>query len=701
MNIDPCPSLEDLELFTENSSSSDISAHVSGCDACKESLAMIQTNHALLREFVAMDIQSIPSQSPPEIEGFIISNEIHRGGQGVVYLAEQLTTKRVVAVKVPIGGTTPSQKQHWRFEREVELAASLRHPGIVTVHEGGLCIDGRPYLAMEHVVGEPINLYFAHCSEDTRQRTAISKRIETFIRVCDAVSAAHQQGVLHRDLKPANILVDVNGMPRVLDFGIASAFGHNNAPSHEVTESGFVGTLAYAAPEQMSQHNTEIDTRADVYALGLTLYEVLTERRARLAREDIEASIEHFCTWIPDPPSIISAACNYEIDAIVLKALSIDPAHRYQSVADLSADLKLYLNGNPIGAMQGNTWYMTKKTVQRRALPIVLVSATVVSLVLISISMSYLYRRASRDAERARIETSESQAIRIFLEDTLASVTPRSPGQDTLVKDVLEEAVHWIGIALSDQPEAAASIHLTIGNSYRSLGLFLKAEEQILLAHGIHKDLFGINSLEYASSLNVLALLRADQEFFDESLDLFGVVLTTRKEILGERASAVATSHMNLARVQRAIGSHVEAEKSLYSCRDIRVELVGKIHADVAMCDYELAYTLLAQGNESEATRLHRLALQTRSSMLPDDHPDIIRSLTALGVLLADTGSSDEAIETLKRAWNKSQSGSASVNLLRLTIADRLYLIYESRNMQSDMNTWDSRAQRIRGAQKE
>jgi len=540
---------------------------------------------------------------------------------------------------------------------------------------------------MEYVEGVPIDKYYSLLAETDQQRS-IRKKVKTFIEVCEAVGVAHQQGILHRDLKPANILIDSDGSPRVLDFGIASVFGRDVGNPNTTPKNEFVGTLAYAAPEQLGGAIADIDTRADVYALGLTLYEILTGVQARATATNIGDLVERLKVWLPDRPSQHCQQCDYEIDAITSKALAIDPNKRYQAVAALIDDLECYLSGDPIEALRGNAWYKFHKVLRKRIVPISAVSITAVLLVAVSIVMSLLYQQANRDAELARIDASESLAIRTFLEDTLGSVAPSRPGQKVLVRDVLDEAVHWIGIALSDQPEAAASIHLTIGNSYRSLGAYDKAEEQLNLAHAINKDIFGTHSLEFSSSLNVLALLRADQNLLDESERMFNEVLALRVDLLGAEAPSVAACLLNLARVQREAGRLVEAENTLRRCKAIRVKALGPQHADVAMCDFELAETLRLMGNPEKAAVLHRLALNARLESLPPDHPDIVRSMTALGILYAETGSTDDAIEILEQAWAVSADGTASVNSKRLLIAQSLYKIYKSRGQQAEIDEW-------------
>src|SRR5688572_13486081 len=308
----------------------------------------------------ARTAEELGTLGPYEILG-----EVGRGGQGVVFRARQPGTGRPIALKRLLAGSLASEATLRRFEREVEAAVAMSHPGIVTVY-GVELIDGSPVLAMEWVEGVELTRW-----AEGRSRAEI---LGVFLLVCDAVQHAHQRGVLHRDLKPSNVLVDGSGRPRVLDFGLAKLVAD---PRASVTSNGqFVGTPAYAAPEQVL--GTDVDARADVYSLGAMLFEMLTARRV-IEGEGFSA-LAHAVGHEPPPrPSSFERSIPRELDAIVLQALARERETRYQSVDALSADVRRYLAGEAVLAHPPGAWYLLRKLVARNRVAAALAALFVVA----------------------------------------------------------------------------------------------------------------------------------------------------------------------------------------------------------------------------------------------------------------------------------------------------------------------------------
>ncbi|MFN9078595.1 MAG: serine/threonine-protein kinase, partial [bacterium] len=268
-----------------------LAPHLVICKRCSDAVDRFAADNAFLGEFAKVPNKSgrsasgaggaagITAGSPAEgdlIPGYRLGDEIHRGGQGAVFKAEQLATRRACAVKMLLGGRFASAVQRMRFEREVEVVAALRHPSIVTLYESGISRNGEPWFAMELVDGERLDEYVRRLKLDARAVAALLQR------VADAIAYAHRRGVIHRDLKPGNILVDREGVPRVLDFGLARADapGGGADPGSGSTMAGeFLGTFAYAAPEQLAGDPAAIDSRCDLYALGVVLDEALAGKR--------------------------------------------------------------------------------------------------------------------------------------------------------------------------------------------------------------------------------------------------------------------------------------------------------------------------------------------------------------------------------------------------------------------------------------
>ena len=272
-----CPTLEDLDQFVATGSSDEcINQHLRSCDSCSEQLLRVRDNAAFLAR-LPRRTESAAVGVVESIEGFEILGEIHRGGQGIVYRAVQTATKRTVALKLLLQGALATSRQRRRFDREVELVAAFQHPSIVTLHDSGVTHDGTKYFAMEHIEGVPLDRYVRDSIAAEGSSNALEGVLRLFAAVCEAVSYAHQRGVIHRDLKPANVLVDSAGRPHVLDFGLARSIAEQATGDDAVTHSGeFMGTPAYAAPEQVVGDPALIDVRTDVYSLGVILYEMLT-----------------------------------------------------------------------------------------------------------------------------------------------------------------------------------------------------------------------------------------------------------------------------------------------------------------------------------------------------------------------------------------------------------------------------------------
>ena len=358
----------------------------------------------------------------PTIAGYELREEIHRGGQGVVYRAVQLGTKREVALKVLLEGPFASESARRRFEREIELAAGLRHPNIVTILDSGLSL-GRYYFAMEYIAGERLDRYLA------RQRPPLRDCLLLFEKICRAVNFAHQRGVIHRDLKPPNILVDAEGEPHILDFGLAkhiSARAEGESTVQMLSTSGqILGTVAYMSPEQ-ALGSPDVDVRSDVYSLGVIFYEALSgqppysvtgplgEVLNRIAHEDA-VSPRSITARLHGAPKISD-----ELATILLKALEKEPQRRYQTAGDLARDLRRLLDGEPIEAKRASGLYMLKKTLRRYRLQAASAGLILLMLVGFLVTFAVLFK-SERDArQREREQAQELERAKGRTEAALA-----------------------------------------------------------------------------------------------------------------------------------------------------------------------------------------------------------------------------------------------------------------------------------------
>ena len=361
---------------------------------------------------------ALPCDPPDEdfigarIPGYEIIRVLGRGGQGTVSEAIQTATSRRVALKVISADSTDSAG--WsRFQREVHLLARLNHPHLVTVYDSGQT-NGSFFYAMELVEGRPLDAYVDEVGLEQRDTLAL------FAKVCAAVHAAHQRGVIHRDLKPANILVDADGQPRILDFGLARSTltGERDLPTTTAVtnDGGFFGTIKWASPEQVSRSPDDVDVRSDVYSLGVILYQLLTTAPPYDTTGSLCESVDNIVNTVPEQPSMLDRTISDDVESIVLRCLTKEPERRYGAVGELAADVRRYLAGEPIEAKRDSRLYVLRKTLLRHR---VLASAAGLALLIgigFGIVMAVLYqqaRAAQADAEQeAATLRAELQQVR-------------------------------------------------------------------------------------------------------------------------------------------------------------------------------------------------------------------------------------------------------------------------------------------------
>jgi tetratricopeptide (TPR) repeat protein len=342
--------------------------------------------------------EAAPTLAPAEaVPNYRLIRQIYRGGQGVVYDAIQVGTQRRVAVKFMREGPFAGDSDFLRFEREIRILASLRHPNIVAIHECGSS-GGFFYYVMEYVDGRPIDEHFKESVPEARDILAC------FALLCEAVHAAHLRGIIHRDLKPRNILVDAEQQPHVLDFGLAKST-QPDAAERSMTESGqFVGSLLWASPEQAEGRRDDIDLRSDVYSLGVILFQILTGRFPYDVSGGMRQILENIENREPDRPSAVRQGLEDDVDTIVLKCLQKDPSRRYQTAGDLAGDVRRYLGGDPIDAKRDHTLYILRKAIRRHRLPVAAALGVFLLAVASAITFSMMYR-----TQKALREESERQ----------------------------------------------------------------------------------------------------------------------------------------------------------------------------------------------------------------------------------------------------------------------------------------------------
>ncbi len=399
---------------------------------------------------------SVASDLPINIfPGYILKGEIHRGGQGVVYKAEQPSTGRTVAIKLMHGGATAGDTGRARFELEVQVLGRLEHPGIVRVHDSGVTEDGSVYYVMDYIAGQPLDAIIREWRREAERvrgeagvdpdspsgsRTTVigspvmRERLEMFVKICEGVSAAHVAGVIHRDLKPANIRLNRHGEPVVVDFGLAKMLGGASGQAHAMTTTGqFVGSMPWSSPEQAEGANRVVDTRSDVYSLGIILYQMVTGGKfpykvVGTARQVMNTIV----TAEPRRPSFYDRGINDEVETIILKAIAKEPERRYQGAGELARDIRRYLDGDAIEAKRDSTWYVMTKALRRHRLSAGFVAAIVLMGTAFSVALAAKYT----EAEAARIDATSEAAAANLARDQADAARERAQANFLAVQDL-------------------------------------------------------------------------------------------------------------------------------------------------------------------------------------------------------------------------------------------------------------------------
>ncbi|MDG2424779.1 MAG: serine/threonine-protein kinase [Phycisphaerales bacterium] len=507
------------------------------------------------------------------VPGYRILGELHRGGQGTVYRAIQERTKRTVALKVMHGGASAPAKSRARFAREVELIASMRHPNIVTVFDGGDLPDGGCFVAMEFIRGVPLVRADAidRQMDDHTRAGLVRLKLDQIARICDAVQYAHLRGIIHRDLKPGNILIDRNGEPKVLDFGVAKVLGSQDAADMTLTGE-FVGTFAYAAPEQVSGSSDDIDTRCDIYALGVVMYEMLTGRFPYDISGPMSQTIKNISETDPVPASRVAEGLDNEIDAIVATAMAKSSDRRYQSAGSLAADVRRYLAGEPIEARRDSTGYLLAKLAKRHRGPITLACVLVLALVGLSIWMSLLYVRAAKAEKEAEaglnaalVEADKRASVIEVFTDMIEANRPERgesiAGREPTIREMLDLAASTVEHRAIGRPDIVAAIQLAIGRSYLSLGLPEEARQQAEGAQEIARQLDS-SSQQIADSEELLGWLANLNKNYDEAIERFTKVLQIRESANPADPVLVAKALLAIAGVEYSL-KHFERSLAL------------------------------------------------------------------------------------------------------------------------------------------
>ncbi|PYS98433.1 MAG: hypothetical protein DMF63_16255 [Acidobacteria bacterium] len=639
----------------------------------------------------------LPSSAGQIIGSYKLESEIGRGGMGAVYLASRADDaydKKVAIKLIKRGLDTDEIVRRFRYERQI--LAGLEHPNITRLIDGGSTEDGLPYLVMDYVAGVPLTGFA------DEQKLTVRQRLDLFLQICSAVSYAHQSLVIHRDLKPSNILVTGDGVPKLLDFGIAkiTAPGADGDQTIDRTVAAFHAlTPEYASPEQLA--GQPVTTASDIYSLGVILYELLTGSRpysfksrtaVEVGRVLAESPITkpstscrmRSCTRESGDGRSCIRALEGDLDNIVLMAIRMEPARRYSSVEQFAADIRRHLDGMPVIARHDTVGYRASKFVMRNKGGVVAGVGIAASLIGGLIAASRQARIAARQRDLARSEASKAEKVSRYLQKMLSSADPRVVGRDSRVIDILRMAADSVETEFARQPEIAADLNTTIGLTYLGLGELCAAEKYLKAALDTRLELFPRRSVKVATSLqnygkllstrgdlkraeplfcealdilenaeggdetdlaNVLddlGYLRAFCGDGDSAINLHVKELDIRRRTRGQDHPDVARTMGKIATVYAVMGSDAFAEPLLRDSLRILLAAYGPEHPDVAWTKINLVRCIL-KSEPDEAERLSREVNETRLRLLGPEHPETAWSLYNLSFVLLTRGKLAEA----------------------------------------------------------
>jgi serine/threonine protein kinase/tetratricopeptide (TPR) repeat protein len=621
---------------------------------------------------------------------------IGEGGMGAVWMADQTEpVKRRVAVKLIRVDRGQSRTILSRFEAERQAIALMDHPHIARLLDAGTTEAGAPFFVMELVKGVPLTEFCdAH-------KLGIPERLQLFVQVCQAVQHAHQKGVMHRDLKPSNVLVeshDGRPVPKVIDFGLAKATTGLQLSEHTLfTAFGSVlGTPLYMAPEQASFNAVDVDTRADIYALGVILYELLTGTTP-LARETVKkAALDEVLKLIREqeaptpsarlssPQSQPSIAANRqtepaklgrfvkgELDWIVLKALSKERDRRYETANGFARDVERFLHHEPVSAGPPTAVYKLRKFVQRNRGQVLAASLVLLALLLGIAGTSWgLFRAeaARRDAvaaagraaeERTMAEAARAEAqakaaeanavVQFFEHKVFAAGRPKGEagglGHDVALRDAVRASLPALEASFRDQPLVEARLRMTLGNTFDFLGEPARAAEQHGRARALYGRYCGPDHTDTLNTMHNLANSYAVLGRHAEALKLREETLAARKRVLPPDHRDTLKSMHNLANSYAALGRHTEAVRLFEEVLAAEKRVLPPDHPSTLVSMHNLANSYAALGRDAEALKLREQALAAQKRVLPPDHPDILVSMHNLATSYADLGRHTDALK--------------------------------------------------------
>ncbi len=635
--------------------------------------SLLSAVDALPSDFMAAspslaDDESIPLQ-PEQIfaEHFRLIRKVGEGGMGQVWLAEQVApVRRPVALKLIKAGIYDATVVQ-RFEAERQSLAIMDHPAIAKIFDAGTTELGQPYFVMEYVPGLPITEY---CD---RNGLTVQQRLRLFIKACEGVQHAHERSVIHRDLKPANVLVvevDGNPVPRIIDFGLAKLIVPAGGPSpiragdSRMTQMGiFAGTPGFMSPEQMDGRAGEVDTRTDVFSLGVILYILLT---GSTPFERWLSPLQSFDDYLrrlreTDPPlpsyrtggdreelAAVAAArgsrtrqllatLRGDLDWIVMKALARDPAHRYRSPSDLSADLRRYLEHWPVSAHPASGAYQLKKYARRHRVAVSVTAAAAVLFIAFSIVQAVQVVRITHERDRAT-------RITDFMTRMFQVVDPsEARGSSVTAREILDKASRDIERDHAMDPDVELQLMQVMARTYRNLGLYAHAHTLAQRTWEARRRRYGTDDPRTLESMSLLGNILSREGDRREAMKLTTNALTALRSAAGSDAPVTLEAANNLASILAQDGQYRAAEVLAQDNVNRTMRVLGPDHVETARALILVGNALWYQGRYSEAEGVQRRALETARRVWGEDHPTTMQAMQNVAIAVASQGRFTEA----------------------------------------------------------
>lgn len=573
------------------------------------------------------------------------------GGMGEVWLAEQKTPiHRTVALKLIKPGMD-TKAVIARFESERQALALMDHPAIAHVFDAGSTVEGRPYFVMEYVPGLPITEY---CD---KHRLSISERLALFVQVCEGVQHAHQKAIIHRDLKPSNVLVLEQGnraIPKIIDFGLAKAMAQRLTEKTLFTELGvIIGTPEYMSPEQADQREQNIDTRTDVYSLGVILYELLAGALPFDAKALRAAGLAEILRVIreeepPKPstkirsmgegsaataekrreePRSFARRLSGELDWITMKALEKDRVRRYGTPTELSADIARYLQNEPVVAGPATARYRMKKYAARHRFALGAAAVLVLLLSGFTVAQAVEIHRIRIERDRANRERDRANRITDFMTGMFTVSNPgEARGNTITAREILDKASSQIESGLNQDPETQGQLLNGMGDVYENIGLYPKAESLLRMAVDVFEKQFGPQNRLTLRAKNDLGSLLRKEGHFGEAEKMELETLAGFQGTLGPHRPETLLSMANLADVLNDEGHYSEAEKLAKEAFEGERSMLGPAHDRTIAVMNIYGNIVYREGRYPEAEQIHRSAYEISIKTYGPDSPQAMMS---------------------------------------------------------------------------